>query len=326
MLTGQAPFKGETITDIIVSIIDREPPPLSQSLSQAPPELERIVMKALAKSRDERYQTAKDLAIDLKRLKQRLEFDAELARFSNPETTGAQWQTDEHIARRTVAQVSAGSPKTTLPRALLIAAIMLVVAAIGYFTWLSLRPQSPSPAPERLISFSLTVQKMRDGKEIEEPFESTASQVFDSGWKFRLNLTSPQSGHLYLLNENLAANGAISFYLLFPFPTINNGSAQMIAGQRLQTGWYVMSEQKGTERLWLIWAAQPAGELEAVKGVVNPKEKGLIAHPGQLYAVREFLNKHGQSPLEVKTEESAKLTSVAGRGETIVHLIELERR
>jgi hypothetical protein len=203
---------------------------------------------------------------------------------------------------------------------------MLAVAAIGFFTWLSLRPQSPSPAPERLISFSLTVQKMRDGKEIEEPFESTASQVLDSGWKFRLNLTSPQSGHLYLLNENLAANGAISFYLLFPFPTINNGSAQMIAGQRLQTGWYVMSAQKGTERLWLVWSAQPAGELEAVKGVVNPKEKGLIAHPGQLYAVREFLNKHGQSPLEVKTEESAKLTSVAGRGEIIVHLIELERR
>jgi len=328
MLTGQAPFKGETITDIIVSIIDREPPPLSQSLPQAPPELERIVMKMLAKSRDERYQTAKDLAIDLKKLKQRLEFDAELARFSNPETTGAQLQTEAHVARRTAARVPAAatSPKTALPRALLIAAIMLVVAAIGFFTWLSLRPKSPSPAPERLISYSLTVQKMRDGKEIEAPFESTASQVFDSGWKFRLNLTSPQSGHLYLLNENLAANGAISFYLLFPFPTINNGLAQMIAGQRLQTGWYVISEQKGTERLWLIWSAQPINELDAVKGVVNQKEKGLISNPGQLYAVREFLNKHGQSPLEVKTEESAKLTSVAGQGETIVHLIELERR
>jgi serine/threonine protein kinase len=328
MLTGQAPFKGETITDIIVSIVGQEPPPLSQSLSQAPPELERIVMKSLAKSCDERYQTAKDLAIDLKKLKQRLEFDAELARFSNPETTGAQFQTDEYIVRRTAARVPAAatSPKTPLPRLWLITAILLMVSAIGFFIWSSLQSNSAPPAPERRITYSLTVQKMRDGKEFEEPFESTASQVFDSGWKFRLNLTSPQSGHLYLLNENLAVNGAISFYLLFPFPTINNGSAQMIADQRLQTGWYVMSERKGAERLWLVWSAQPAGELEAVKGVVNPKEKGLISNPSQLYAVREFLNKHNQSPLEVETEKSVKQTNVRGREETIVHLIELEHR
>jgi FixJ family two-component response regulator len=38
--------------------------------------LERIVMKALRKSRDERYQTAQDLAFDLKRVKQQVEFEA----------------------------------------------------------------------------------------------------------------------------------------------------------------------------------------------------------------------------------------------------------
>src|SRR5262245_42751573 len=60
-LTGHKPFKEETFADVIVSIIDREPPPLSRSLSKTPPELERIVMKALAKNRDERYQTIKEL-------------------------------------------------------------------------------------------------------------------------------------------------------------------------------------------------------------------------------------------------------------------------
>src|SRR5499426_877163 len=86
-LTGQEPFKGETFTDVIVSIIERDPPPLSRSLSKTPPELERIVMKALAKRCDERYQTIKDLAIDLKNLKRRLEFDAELDRSLQPEKT-----------------------------------------------------------------------------------------------------------------------------------------------------------------------------------------------------------------------------------------------
>jgi TolB-like protein/Tfp pilus assembly protein PilF len=47
------------------------------------------VSKALAKDREERYQTAKDLVIDLKRLKQRLDVDAEIERTSTPESGGA---------------------------------------------------------------------------------------------------------------------------------------------------------------------------------------------------------------------------------------------
>ncbi len=48
------------------------------------PELDWIVMKALRKDRDERYQTIKELLTDLRRLKQRLEFEAELERSAAP--------------------------------------------------------------------------------------------------------------------------------------------------------------------------------------------------------------------------------------------------
>src|SRR5437016_3623935 len=82
LLTGRAPFEGETATDVILSIVEREPPPLARYSKDAPAELERIVSKALRKNKQERYQTAKDLALDLKNLKQELEVQARLERSS----------------------------------------------------------------------------------------------------------------------------------------------------------------------------------------------------------------------------------------------------
>jgi len=80
MLTGHAPFEGATTTDTLVSILEREPVPLAQLSPEIPPELQRIVTKALAKQKEERYQTAKDLGADLKRLKRELETGASSAR------------------------------------------------------------------------------------------------------------------------------------------------------------------------------------------------------------------------------------------------------
>jgi TolB-like protein/Tfp pilus assembly protein PilF len=85
MVAGKKPFEGATTTDVLAMILHREPPSLLLYQSQLPAELERIVEKALAKERDARYQTAKDLSVDLKRLKQRLEVDAELERSITPE-------------------------------------------------------------------------------------------------------------------------------------------------------------------------------------------------------------------------------------------------
>jgi serine/threonine protein kinase len=73
MVTGKAPFEGETPNHVIVSILENEPQPLAQHLERVPDELDQIVNKALRKNREERYQTIKDLAVDLRRLKQRLE-------------------------------------------------------------------------------------------------------------------------------------------------------------------------------------------------------------------------------------------------------------
>ena len=107
MLTGQAPFAGETPSHVIVSILEKHAPPLSRYLAEVPAELERIVSKALRKNRDERYQTVKDLLLDLKSLKQELEVEAHLERSFHPAaTTKSDQQITLEAARKTAAPSS----------------------------------------------------------------------------------------------------------------------------------------------------------------------------------------------------------------------------
>lgn len=87
MLAGRVPFGGETPSHVVVSILERNPAPLTLH-SELPPELEQIVIKTLRKDKNERYQTASDLAVDLRRLKQDLEADARLQSPLRPNRMG----------------------------------------------------------------------------------------------------------------------------------------------------------------------------------------------------------------------------------------------
>ena len=69
MVAGIPPFRGETPSDCIASILKTEPPPLSSVFSDVPLKLESILQKALRKNRDERYQTIKEMLADLRNLK-----------------------------------------------------------------------------------------------------------------------------------------------------------------------------------------------------------------------------------------------------------------
>ncbi len=88
MIAGRLPFEGETTTDALGLILHKDPPPLTNLGTHIPAELDRIVTKALRKDKEERYQVVKDLGLDLKSLKQRLEFEAELNRTGAPERSG----------------------------------------------------------------------------------------------------------------------------------------------------------------------------------------------------------------------------------------------
>ncbi|MFL6255211.1 MAG: protein kinase domain-containing protein [Pyrinomonadaceae bacterium] len=169
-LTARAPFRGESPTDVLAAIVDREPAPLARYLPTAPDALEWIVTKALTKDREGRYQTAKELLTDLKRLKQQLEFEAAVSRSGDGATTEAapaapvsagspparttgadpaQSQTGQPSARQTSsAEVLLGELKRHKRGALVVAAVVAcALVASGFGLYRLLRATAPPRTP-----------------------------------------------------------------------------------------------------------------------------------------------------------------------------------
>ena len=71
MITGRAPFEGETASDVLAAILKSEPQPLANGAHEVPRELEHIISRALRKDPERRYQVVKDLLLDLEDLKER---------------------------------------------------------------------------------------------------------------------------------------------------------------------------------------------------------------------------------------------------------------
>lgn len=155
MVAGRVPFQGATTSDVIVSILEREPAPLSRFAPGVPDELEQMVKKALAKDQEERYQLASDLLIDLRNLKQEMELQAKLDAVKPAGSKGAtpvglrvSVDTDEQLTTRsTDAEVATTVPSAgylaakikTHKRAVALglAALMIAGAAIIYFIYIT---------------------------------------------------------------------------------------------------------------------------------------------------------------------------------------------
>jgi tRNA A-37 threonylcarbamoyl transferase component Bud32 len=179
-------------------------------------------------------------------------------------------------------------------------------------------------ATARVLTYKLTVQRMRDGLPYQEPFESSGQEIFENGWKFRMDFSSPQAGYLYLLNEGPSAGGAITYNLLFPAPSVNSGSPLVKQDQDIQTGWVVFDEHPGVEKFWMVWAADAVQELEAVKRFVNDKDKGAVSDAAQSNAVRDFLRRYSASKPDIEIDRTRKESQVKANSATLVNLIELE--
>src|SRR5438128_1178790 len=82
MLTGHVPFTGDTPQDVMFSILEKEPPPVTRYIARAPAELQQIISKTLRKDRGQRYRSAHELLQALKDLRRKL--DAELERAAAP--------------------------------------------------------------------------------------------------------------------------------------------------------------------------------------------------------------------------------------------------
>ena len=355
LITGRKPFNPETGFELLEmqrAGVRVKPSDLRPSLSS---EADEIILRALGFDPQQRFRSARELGDALARAL--TDDTATFERASAGPVAATQLATHANPPARETGDLSAktlaakfqpasveardGSIYPSIPvveemrgrRSWLKAVAALIVvtllaAGAGLAIWkrealFGKRAAAPAALPERSLTYSLTVQKMRDDKPYQGEFESSGQEIFENGWKFRVNLSSPQEGYLYLLNEGPEGE-ATTFNVLFPESETNSGSPRVSAGQNLQTAWMRFDDHQGTEKFWLVWTASPVKELEAVTDAVNDQDRGEIKESAKARAVRDFLQKHYAMKPEVSKDSAKKLTVVKGRGDVLVKMIELE--
>ena len=134
MIAGHLPFRGETAVETIGAILHKEPEPLP---ADVPVEITQVVKKCLEKERRERYQTIKDVLIDVGDVKQDLEFQDKLERpvVLNPdenETQILQATTADEIQQKTTNKTIAAKVKSNKLLAVALAGILAIGGFFGY--------------------------------------------------------------------------------------------------------------------------------------------------------------------------------------------------
>ncbi len=127
MLAGQAPFQGETTTDVIIAVVEKDPIPLSQRVPELPRALDQIVTKTLRKDRGDRYQTSQELLADLKAFRRTLddEESRELRRVALPSDTAPRFSMTAEYVTAQLKQHKRAS----------LAALTIVIAALATVGW-----------------------------------------------------------------------------------------------------------------------------------------------------------------------------------------------
>ena len=166
MTTGRTPFKGNSFIEIAANVLHVEPTPPTKINHLVPRELEFIILKALNKKPNKRYQSAKELIADLKEVRKRLE-DASghtLIRPTSPSMITA--------TNKTLSNLSQILQRPRIPISyILIGAALLIIAGGLALRFARPSPHKPTPEAERWYQYGTSA--LRDGAYYQ------ASQAFD---------------------------------------------------------------------------------------------------------------------------------------------------
>jgi len=164
MVAGCAPFEEQTAHELVASILKNDPPPLTQYSPQVPAELQRVVSKALRKTKEERYQSIDDLVSDLKGLKEKLELESK--RIQTP--WSAEYIISEIKRHRTAAAV-------------IVAALFISAAVIAYLTNRFIRQSKSTGSSQNIKLTRVTTSGKARGAAISPDGKYLAYVASDTG-------------------------------------------------------------------------------------------------------------------------------------------------
>lgn len=338
MLTGRLPLVAETIgqlADMQRRGVKVKPTDLRERL---PKRAEAIILRGLEFDPLARDVSAGEFGEQLARAL--ISDEPEPVRDDPPQSAG-----NPNLQTTVDSAAEQRDPRTTSPKTettvnserklsakrwWLIAAAALLVGLVGIGGyWLIFRKPSKirsASSEHRTLAYWLEVQKMRDGQPYKDPFVSSGDVIFESGYQFRLNVSSRQSGYLYVFNEGPPENGKIPMTIIYPTPKTNNGSARVEQNQDVQTNWNTFSGGTGTEHLWIIWAEEKVTQLEIALSERSHDQEGVISSTGPAADLKQFLIAHSNPPPATTKDTPKNKTTVYADGDLLVKLLELEHR
>jgi serine/threonine protein kinase len=289
-IAGVTPFKGHTASDTSAAILKTDPTPLSEMLPETPFELERIVSKALQKEREERYQTIKDLELDLKALKRQFELGAT----QEPSIqTRANWSLQSpHTVRSTAAMSRAAStaehPKVSYWVWGMLVFLVAVGGIAGWFLWQQIKNRSFQPS-------NLTVTQLTSRKN-------------DLGETGTRHARFSPDGRLVTYASSKDGNSPIWLKQVSGGEPFTNRSAEGIGatpvwspdGQQLA----FISKREGQNGIW----SMPAfGGFPTLVKNLERWSRGLVgwSKTGQIY----FISQGNLFSLNATTKEIAQVTN-----------------
>jgi serine/threonine protein kinase len=171
--TGRTPFSGHSFIEIAANVLHVEPMAPSKVNSLIPRELDFIILKALAKKPNKRYQSAKELIADLKEVKMRLE-DASghtLIRRTSPLPSIITAHS------KTLSNLSQILQRPRIPISYILIGAVVLIAAGGLALRFA-RPSPHKPTPEAARWYEYGTNALRDGAfyQASQAFERAISE------------------------------------------------------------------------------------------------------------------------------------------------------
>ncbi len=242
IVTGQRPFQGASTAALAAAILTFDPPPLARYAPNTPPELERIVAKLLNKRPENRYQTDRDLLIDLQTLKEDQQFRQRLGRTPRDARTipAAAPVAPPHAADNGAASAPARSPKTSSLVAMTVAALLV----IGIGSFVAWRISNVRWAKARVPTVSALADAGRDAEAYDL---ASAIEKYLPGDPTIARLISSISDTISVTTEPA---GAAVYLKRFTTDTRSPAAARRLVGTaplnqvRVARGEYVLSIEK----------------------------------------------------------------------------------
>lgn len=314
-VTGHKPFAGESVIKALHMVVYEPAPPIKDFNPSAPAELQRIVRRCLAKDPEERYQSIKDVAIELKEVRHEMVGTAGMDTTVPPSVPSSSvaplsTQSGPHTGAQTVpgnvnTQPSQSSAEYLVSgikqhrTAAIAAALLLLVGAVGAVGWYEFGGKT-KVEPFRSIKFTRLTNGGRVGNAVMDG--STSISPDGKYVVFSLN----EAGKISLWVRQISTNSNVQ--IVPPADGANGGTSISRDGEFVYYRWIDEADPDGAIYQVPILGGTPRKILSGAAGPVS------FSPDGQRFAFIRSLAGHTSDALVVANVDGSGERTLVTRG------------